>query len=209
MTTVTSNGSGICRFCRTPLRHTFVDLGMSPLCESFLRAEQLNEMEPFYPLHVYVCEQCFLVQLEEYVSPEHIFTEYAYFSSYSESWLEHARKYTEQMVARFGLNSGSLVTELASNDGYLLQNFVERQIPVLGVEPAANVAKVAIEKQVPTIVRFFGTKLASELAREGRSADLLIGNNVLAQVPDLCDFVGYSFCSRLGCSLWISVTFCS
>ena len=190
MTTVTSNGSGICRFCRNPLRHTFVDLGMSPLCESFLRAEQLNEMEPFYPLHVYVCEQCFLVQLEEYVSPEHIFTEYAYFSSYSESWLEHARKYTEQMVARFGLHGGSLVAELASNDGYLLQNFVERQIPVLGVEPAANVAKVAIEKQVPTIVRFFGTQLASELAREGRSADLLIGNNVLAQVPDLRDFVG-------------------
>ena len=162
---------------------------MSPLCESFLRADQLNEMEPFYPLHVYVCEQCFLVQLEEYVSPEHIFTEYAYFSSYSESWLEHARKYTEQMVGRFGLHGGSLVAELASNDGYLLQNFVKRQIPVLGIEPAANVARVAIEKQIPTIVRFFGMQLAAELAREGRSADLLIGNNVLAQVPDLCDFV--------------------
>ena len=189
MTTVTSKGSGICRFCHTPLRHTFVDLGMSPLCESFLRAEQLNQMEPFYPLHVYVCEQCFLVQLEEYVSPEHIFTEYAYFSSYSDSWLEHARKYTEQMVARFALHGGSLVAELASNDGYLLQNFLKHQIPVLGIEPAANVAKVAIEKQVPTIVRFFGTQLATELAGEGRSADLLIGNNVLAQVPDLCDFV--------------------
>jgi len=186
---MTANGSRTCRFCRTPLRHTFVDLGMSPLCESSLRPDQLNEMEPFYPLHVFVCEKCFLVQLEEYVNPDHIFTEYAYFSSYAESWLEHCRKYTDQMVERFALNRQSVVTEIASNDGYLLQYFVKKEIPVLGIEPASNVAKVAGEKGVPTLVRFFGQRVASELAREGRLADLLVGNNVLAQVPDLCDFV--------------------
>ena len=127
-----TGSKGICRFCATPLRHTFADLGMSPLCESFLRADQLNEMEPFYPLHVFVCEKCFLVQLEEFVSPDHIFTEYAYFSSFAESWLEHCHKYTDQMVERFGLNRQSLVAEVASNDGYLLQYFVKKQIPVLG-----------------------------------------------------------------------------
>jgi len=178
-----------CRFCQTELHHTFVDLGMSPLCESYLLPEQLNDMEPFYPLHVFVCEKCFLVQLEEFVSPDHIFTEYAYFSSYSDSWLEHCRRYTEQMVARFDLGACSLVVELASNDGYLLQYFVQKGIPVLGVEPAANVAKVAEEKQVPTLVRFFGKQVAAEMVSEGKQSDLLVGNNVLAQVPDLCDFV--------------------
>lgn len=179
----------VCRFCKSELRHTFVDLGMSPLCESYLRPEQLNQMEPFYPLHVFVCEKCFLVQLEEFVSPDTIFAEYAYFSSYSDSWLEHCRRYTEQMLDRFRLNGDSLVVEVASNDGYLLQYFVQQNIPVLGIEPAANVAKVAQEKNVPTLVKFFGKQLAAQLASEGKQADLLVGNNVLAQVPDLCDFV--------------------
>jgi hypothetical protein len=181
--------TGCCRFCGTGLRHTFVDLGMSPLCESYVQPAQLNEMEPFYPLHVFVCEKCFLVQLEEFVTPDHIFTEYAYFSSYSDSWLEHCRRYTEQMVDRFHLNEHSLVVEPASNDGYLLQYFAQKGIPVLGIEPAANVAKVAEEKGVPTLVRFFGSQLAKELEPRGKQADLLVGNNVLAQVPDLCDFV--------------------
>jgi hypothetical protein len=166
-----------------------VDLGMSPLCESYLSAEQLNQMEPFYPLHVCVCESCFLVQLEEYVSPEHIFTEYAYFSSYADTWLQHSRRYTEQMIERFRLNDKSYVVEVASNDGYLLQYFVERKIPVLGIEPAINVAKVAIDKGIPTLREFFGEKLALRLCRDGKQADLLLGNNVLAQVPDLNDFV--------------------
>jgi 2-polyprenyl-3-methyl-5-hydroxy-6-metoxy-1,4-benzoquinol methylase len=178
-----------CRFCGTPLHYTFVDLGMSPLCESYLSAEQLNQMEPFYPLHVYVCETCYLVQLEEYVSPEHIFTEYAYFSSYADSWLQHAKNYTDSMIERFHLNGQSHVVEVASNDGYLLQYFVEKEIPVLGIEPAANVAKVAIEKRVSTLVEFFGVECAHRLAAEGKQADLLLGNNVLAQVPDLNDFV--------------------
>src|SRR5713226_8234572 len=178
-----------CRFCKSELRHTFVDLGMSPLCESYLRLEQLNQMECFYPLHVFVCEKCFLVQLEEFVSPDSIFTEYAYFSSYSNTWLEHCRHYTDQMLERFRLNGKSLVVELASNDGYLLQYFVQKNVPVLGIEPAANVAKVAEEKNVPTLVKFFGKKVAAELAAEGKQPDLLVGNNVLAQVPDLGDFV--------------------
>lgn len=180
---------GRCRFCGAPLQYTFVDLGMSPLCESYLAAEQLNQMEPFYPLHVFVCDQCFLVQLEQYVSAEHIFTEYAYFSSYATSWLEHAKRYTDLMVARFGLNHDSRVVEVASNDGYLLQYFVEKGIPVLGIEPAANVARVAIEKGVPTRVEFFGVESARKLVAEGMQADLIAGNNVLAQVPDLNDFV--------------------
>ncbi|HXX44154.1 MAG TPA: class I SAM-dependent methyltransferase [Candidatus Acidoferrales bacterium] len=189
VTGVSTASLGRCRFCNHELRHTFVDLGMSPLCESYLAAEQLNRMESFYPLHVFVCENCFLVQLEEYVSPESIFSEYAYFSSYSDSWLKHSRRYTEQMIHRFGLDNQSLVAELASNDGYLLQYFVGKGIPVLGIEPAANVARVAMQKGVQTIVEFFGTQLAARLAREGRQADLIVGNNVLAQVPDLCDFV--------------------
>jgi ubiquinone/menaquinone biosynthesis C-methylase UbiE len=171
------------------LRHTLVDLGMSPLCESYLTAEQLNRMEPFYPLHVFVCDRCFLVQLEEYVSPESIFTEYAYYSSYADSWLQHARQYTDRMIERFGIHTGSHVVEVASNDGYLLQYFVAKGIPVLGIEPAANVARSAEEKGVPTLVRFFGETLAHELRAGGKAADLLIGNNVLAQVPDLNDFV--------------------
>src|SRR6266849_3625004 len=179
----------VCRFCKAELQHTFVDLGMSPLCESYVRLDQLNEMERFYPLHVFVCERCFMVQLEEFVSPDHIFSEYAYFSSYSDSWLDHCRRYTEQMLDRFRLNRESLVVELASNDGYLLQYFVKKGIPVLGIEPAANVAKVAEQKGVATIVRFFGKQLAAELVSDERRADLLVGNNVLAQVPDLCDFV--------------------
>ena len=162
---------------------------MSPLCESFLPADQLNRMEPFYPLKVYVCSNCFLVQLEEYVSPEHIFTEYAYFSSYSDSWLQHARNYTDLMIERFQLTSKNQVIELASNDGYLLQYFVKRGIPSLGVEPAKNVARVAVEKGIPTITEFFGVKLARKMAQEGQNADLLLGNNVLAQVPDINDFV--------------------
>ncbi|MFN3332113.1 MAG: methyltransferase domain-containing protein [Caldilinea sp.] len=178
-----------CRFCAAPLHATVVDLGMSPLCESYLRSDQLNQMEPFYPLHVYVCEHCFLVQLEQYVSPEHIFTEYAYFSSYADTWLQHAKRYTEAMIARFGYDSASQVVEVASNDGYLLQYFVEKGVPALGVEPAANVARVAIDKGVPTRVEFFGVACARQMAAEGLCADLLIGNNVLAQVPDLNDFV--------------------
>ena len=178
-----------CLFCGTPLEHTFVDLGKSPLCESYLAAHQLDQMEPFYPLHVYVCGTCFLVQLKEYVSGEEIFTEYAYFSSYSDSWLAHARRYTEQMIMQLGLSGESHVIEVASNDGYLLQYFVERGIPALGVEPAANVARVAVDKGVPTLVKFFGRETARQLAAQGKQADLLLGNNVLAQVPDVNDFV--------------------
>jgi SAM-dependent methyltransferase len=178
-----------CRFCYAPLRQTVIDLGMSPLCESFLRPEQLDAMEPFYPLHVRVCEACFLVQLQEYVPREEIFTEYAYFSAYSESWVRHAEAYTEAMIERFRLSDRSLVIEVASNDGYLLQHFVARGVPVLGVEPAQNVARAAIERGVPTLIEFFGTELARRLVAEGRSADLVAANNVLAQVPDLNDFV--------------------
>ncbi len=178
-----------CRFCGTTLEHTFVDLGMSPLCESYLTPEQLNQMEPFYPLHVYVCDRCFLVQLLEYVNPGEIFSEYAYFSSYSDSWLQHAKNYTEKMISRFGLNSSSQVVEIASNDGYLLQYFVAQKIPVLGIEPAANVADVAINKGIPTLVKFFGEKTARELVAKGKQADLILGNNVLAHVPELNDFV--------------------
>ncbi len=179
-----------CRFCGAPLETTFVDLGMSPLCESYVSLDHLAEMEPFYPLHAYVCGQCFLVQLQEFVTPAEIFTEYAYFSSYSPSWVEHARRYTEMMIARFRLGPASKVMEIASNDGYLLQHFVARGVPVLGIEPAANVAKVAIEKGVSSIVRFFGRQSAAEIAAEYGRPDLLLGNNVLAHVPDINDFVG-------------------
>jgi hypothetical protein len=179
----------LCRFCGADLQHTFVDLGMSPLCETYPASADLNRGEIYFPLHVYVCSKCFLVQLEEYESPENIFSEYAYFSSYSESWLKHADTYCANIQSRFGLDEESFVVEVASNDGYLLQYFVRRNVPVLGIEPAANVAKVAIEKGIPTLVKFFGTKLAGDLVSEGRSADLVLGNNVLAQVPDLNDFV--------------------
>ena len=183
------NKNPSCRFCESPLKHILVDLGMSPLCESYLSAEQLNQMEPFYPLHVYVCENCYLAQLEEYVSPEAIFTEYAYFSSYADSWLQHAKNYADQMVARFGISASSLVVELGSNDGYLLQYFVEKGVPVLGIEPALNVAKVAIEKGIPTLGEFFGEKTAVNLVSNRVKADLVVGNNVLAQVPGLNDFI--------------------
>ncbi len=179
-----------CRFCATPLERVFVDLGMSPLCETFLKPEELNRMEPFYPLKVWVCEACFLVQLQEYVSPAEIFTEYAYFSSFSTSWLEHAKAYTDMATARFGLGPASQVVEIASNDGYLLQYFVEKGVPVLGVEPAANVAKAAVERGVPTVVRFFGRATAGDLVKSHGTADLIVGNNVLAHVPDINDFVG-------------------
>ena len=167
-----------------------VDLGMSPLCESFVPEDRLNEMEPFYPLHLYVCGVCYLVQIQEYVSGEEIFKEYAYFSSYSDSWLAHAERYTQEMIARWDLGAESSVVEVASNDGYLLQYFVSRDIPCLGIEPATNVARVAEEKGVPTLVRFFGRELATEMVAQGKQADLLLGNNVLAQVHDLNDFVG-------------------
>jgi SAM-dependent methyltransferase len=178
-----------CRHCRHPLRHTFVDLGMSPLCESFVGPDKLDTMEPYYPLHVLVCGNCFLVQLKEYVSPEHIFSDYAYFSSYSTSWLAHAKAYCGMIKGRLGLGPDSLVVELASNDGYLLQHFQPLGVPVLGVEPAANVAKVAQEKGIPTRVGFFGTTLAQQLVSEGSQADLIVANNVLAHVPDINDFV--------------------
>jgi SAM-dependent methyltransferase len=178
-----------CRFCAAPLRHTFVDLGMSPLCESYVPAERVNAMEPFYPLHAKVCENCLLVQLESFVAAEDIFTEYAYFSSYSDSWVEHARRYVELAIERFGLGPGSLVMEVASNDGYLLRHVVERGIPALGIEPAANVAEIAQELGIDTLVRFFGRDTARELVAEGKRADLIAANNVMAHVPDLNDFV--------------------
>ena len=183
------NALSSCRFCGASLRHTFVDLGMSPLCESYLRADQLCEVESFYPLHAFVCERCLLVQVPEYVEVERMFTDYAYCSSYSESWLEHARRYCDLMVERFNLNDRSSVIELASNDGYLLRNFIGRGIPALGIEPAANVADAAIRQGVRTRVAFFGRALAEELAKQGTQADLLLGSNVLAQVPDVNDFV--------------------
>ena len=179
-----------CRFCGAALRHTFVDLGMSPLCESYVPADRVSAMEPFYPLHAKVCHSCLLVQLEEFVSADAIFSEYAYFSSYSDSWVAHARDYVEMAIERFGLDASSLVVELASNDGYLLQHVVERGIPALGIEPAANVASVAREQGIETVVEFFGRELAGQLAAEGRAADLLVANNVMAHVPDLNDFVG-------------------
>ncbi len=178
-----------CRFCGAPLEHTFVDLGLSPLCESYVAPEDLNAGETFYPLHAYVCGQCFLVQLEQYVSAEDIFRDYAYFSSYSDSWLAHAKTYVEMITTRLRLHQQSLVVELASNDGYLLQYFAEYGVPVLGIEPAENVAKDAVERGVETLTEFFTVELANQLVRDGIRADLVIGNNVLAQVPDLNDFV--------------------
>jgi SAM-dependent methyltransferase len=162
---------------------------MSPLCNGYRHAEELNKMEPFYPLHVRVCNSCFLMQLEEYVGPETLFDEYAYFSSYSDSWLRHAREYADQMIERFGLTPKHFVVEVASNDGYLLQYFRENNVPCLGIEPAENVARLARQKGVPSLVEFFGGPLAERLVDEGLSADLIVGNNVLAQVPNLNDFV--------------------
>lgn len=178
-----------CRFCGAPLAHVFADLGMSPLANSYLAPEQVNAMEPFYPLRALVCERCLLVQLEQYEAPSHIFSDYAYYSSYSSSWLAHAERYVAEVIERFELGARSHVVELASNDGYLLQYFHARGIPVLGIEPAANVAKVALQKGIPTLVEFFGIETAQSLT-DGPKADLLLGNNVLAHVPDLNDFVG-------------------
>jgi len=182
--------TGPCRFCGAVLEHTFCDLGMSPLSNAFLSEQQLQQMEPFYPLHAYVCATCFLVQLQEFESPQHIFAkDYAYFSSYSQTWLDHARNYTDYMMRRFGYGPKSLVIEIASNDGYLLQYFKQKNIPVLGIEPAENCARAAEQVGIPTLVKFFGTALAKELHAQGRSANLLLGNNVLAHVPNLNDFV--------------------
>jgi SAM-dependent methyltransferase len=178
-----------CRSCGAPLTHVFADLGAAPLSNSFLGAEDLERMEPFYPLKAYVCAGCFLVQLPAHQTPESIFREYAYFSSYSESWLEHCRRFAEVAVARFGLGRGSRVIEAASNDGYLLQFFRQAGIPVLGIEPARNVARVAEERGIPTRVEFLGRETARALAQRGESADLLVANNVLAHVPDLNDFI--------------------
>ena len=189
MATVIPGGTH-CRFCDAPLDLTMVDLGKSPLCESFLPADRLESMEPFFPLHVRVCTQCWLAQLPSFVPTEEIFHEYAYFSAYSDSWVEHARTYADMISDRLGLTSDSLVVELASNDGYLLQHFLPKGIPVLGIDPAANVARAAEERGVPTLVEFFGVELAERLVGEGRRADLVLGNNVLAQVPDVNDFIG-------------------
>jgi len=178
-----------CRFCNKPLTHLFLSLGSFPLSNSFLTKEQLYQREVFYPLEVFVCDSCFLVQLQEYETPENIFSDYAYFSSYSDTWLKHAKTYSEDMIRLFRLDSNSFVVEIASNDGYLLQYFSERGIPVLGIEPARNVAEVARKKGIPTKTLFFGTKTARQLAYEGKHADLLLGNNVLAHVPNLNDFV--------------------
>lgn len=180
-----------CRFCKNPVHTEFVDLVNSPPSNSFLTAEQLNEPEVFYPLRVLVCDKCFLVQVDEYFKSSEIFSaDYAYFSSYSTSWLAHAKKYTDMMTERFGYNANSLVIEIASNDGYLLQYFKEKNVPVLGVEPTANTAAVAINKGIPSIIEFFGKDLAKKLVSENKKADLLLGNNVLAHVPDIMDFVG-------------------
>ncbi len=179
-----------CRFCQTPLEHVFIDLVNSPASNSFLTVDQLNEPETFYPLKVYTCPRCFLVQIDEYKKSDAIFdNDYVYFSSFSTSWLAHAKRYVDTMTGRFGLNGNSQVIEIASNDGYLLQYFLEKQIPVLGIEPTANTAAVAVEKGIPSITRFFGTELARELVAQGTQADLLLGNNVLAHVPDIVDFV--------------------
>lgn len=186
-----SAASRCCRFCSAPLGQTFVDLGMSPPCENVRRPEEMDTAEVFYPLHVFVCDQCWLVQLREYIAPEQIFREYAYFSSMSQSWVDHAARYATAMTERFSLDTQSQVIEIASNDGYLLQNFVKANVPALGIEPATNVAKVAeVERGVSSVNEFFGVSLAEQLVSRGTQADLLLGNNVLAHVPDINDFVG-------------------
>jgi hypothetical protein len=186
----TAEPRAACRFCGMPLAKTFVDLGMSPLCQTHLETEDLNKGEEFFPLHVFICEGCMLVQLQAHVRPERIFSEYAYFSSYSDTLLRHVHDYVDSMMDRLCLGPQSQVVEIASNDGYLLQYFVSRGVRVLGVEPAANVARAAESKGVPTIVRFFGVDTARDLVDSGTTPDLLLGNNVLPHVPDLHDFVG-------------------
>jgi 2-polyprenyl-3-methyl-5-hydroxy-6-metoxy-1,4-benzoquinol methylase len=179
-----------CRFCAAPLFHVQCDLGMSPLANSFVKFEHANNAEKLYPLKVWVCDQCLLSQLEAFESPDAIFSDYPYFSSFSTTWVEHARHYCEMMIQRFGFHARSQIVEIASNDGYLLQHFKAKGIPVLGIEPAANVAKVAWEqKQIPSVMKFFGVQTARELVADGKRADLLLGNNVLAHVPDINDFV--------------------
>lgn len=179
-----------CRFCKAPLEHIFIDLNNSPASNSFLTKEELNEPEVFYPLKVYTCTNCFLVQVDEYKKNDAIFNkDYVYFSSYSKDWLTHSKNYVDKMIERFGFNLQSSVTEIASNDGYLLQYFKEKNIPVLGIEPTVNTAKVAMDKGIETVVDFFGVRLAKELAGKNKRADLLLGNNVLAHVPDIVDFV--------------------
>lgn len=178
-----------CRFCETPLEYTFVDLGMSPLSNAYLSQENLFQMEPFFPLQVYVCHSCFLVQLPEFESPQEIFQDYLYFSSFSDTWQKHVQKYTEQMIQRFGLSRQHQVVEIASNDGCLLKYFKAQGIPVLGIEPAENVAEVAQQAGIPTLVKFFNTQTAGELLAAGQQADLIVANNVLAHVPQLNDFI--------------------
>jgi len=190
MTALNAAPAAHCRFCRAELRDVFVDLGMSPLCQKHVNPDELNCMERFYPLKVWVCRNCWLVQLEEYVAPKELFEHYEYLSSYSTSWVEHARKYAELMTARLGLGAQSRVVEIASNDGYLLQHFVAKGIPVLGIEPAANVAELANSRGVRSVAKFFGVRTAEEVAGDFGRADLIVGNNVLAHVPDLHDFVG-------------------
>src|SRR5688572_820561 len=180
-----------CRFCKEEIQNVFIDLVNSPASNSFLRKEELNEPETFYPLKVFTCNNCFLVQVDEYKKSDAIFnSDYVYFSSYSTSWLKHAKEYTSKMIDRFRFNEKSQVIEVASNDGYLLQYFKERNVPVLGIEPTANTAEVAIGKGIETMTRFFGKELATELVARNKKADLLLGNNVLAHVPDILDFVG-------------------
>ena len=180
-----------CRFCATPLQHTFVDLGTSPLCQRHVTPARFNHAESFYPLHVYVCANCHLVQLPEYCAREEIFdAEYGYFSSFSDTWLKHAEHYVEMMIPRFGLGAASKVVELASNDGYLLQYFVKHRVPVLGIDPTANTAAVAKGKNIPTLVKFFGKQTAKDVLADSGPGNLILGNNVLAHVPDINDFVG-------------------
>jgi 2-polyprenyl-3-methyl-5-hydroxy-6-metoxy-1,4-benzoquinol methylase len=181
--------SGNCRFCGTALKVSFADLGKSPLSNSFLKKEELFTVEKFYPLNAFVCEKCFLVQLEEYETPDRIFSDYAYFSSYSDSWLEHAQTFSREIIQELNLNQKSFVVEIASNDGYLLKNFIQRNIPCLGIEPAANVADVAIKNGIPTLPIFFGEKTAADLSKQYKKADLIVANNVLAHVPAINSFV--------------------
>jgi SAM-dependent methyltransferase len=182
--------AGSCRFCRAPLHETFADLGMTPLANSFVSPDRARSMEPFYPLHAYVCSVCRLVQLEVFESPQHIFDDYIYFSSYSESWLRHAEAYAEMMIRRLGLGTDAMVVEVGSNDGYLLRYFKRRGINVLGVEPAANVAAAAAAQGIPSEGGFFGAATATRLGNQGVAPDLIVANNVLAHVPDINDFVG-------------------
>lgn len=178
-----------CRFCNAKLTQIFVDLRMSPLANSFLDVNKLNKMEPFYPLRTFVCSECLLVQLEEYESPKNIFTNYAYFSSYSKTWINHIKEFVDTLITQFRFNQSNQIIEIASNDGYLLQHFKKKNIPILGIEPAANVAKVAEEKGIPTLVKFFGTETAKELVSIGKPADLILAINVMPHVPDLNDFI--------------------